>query len=179
MMRKLLVIILFLCGVASGVNAESVSLVKISDFDNIISYKIMTSAEIREESKAISAENRKYTAALRIAKETWKKDPEVAKKPFPQSRFKKKALSRVRSFTKKEQADEALTNAQASAEKSNAELNQPSSTKEDDKDKSGGKKKKASPAEAKKAAQRKKWAEENFALETKAIEMFKNAMSSL
>ncbi|MFC1498361.1 hypothetical protein ACFLS1_07835 [Verrucomicrobiota bacterium] len=196
-MKKLLVIILFLCGVASGVNAEMIFLIKISDFDNIISYELMTAPEIRERTASISAVNKNYTKALRLAKEAWKNDPTVMNKPFPQSRFKKKEISRVRSFVKREEADKALTEIQVYAERMNAELARPSTAGQGNpelqkllgkggsgggkKGKKGGgsKNKKNSQGDKARAAQRKKKAEEVFALETKAIEMFKSAIGSL
>ncbi|MFC1498364.1 hypothetical protein ACFLS1_07850 [Verrucomicrobiota bacterium] len=166
-MRRILVVILFLCMIAGRAHAESFYLVKITDFDYTVSYAVLTGPELKAKSSSITAENKKYIKALRLTIAAWKEDDKLSMHPFPQNRIKKKEMARVRTFLKRNQADAALIPAQKSAKTYNDTLTKPLKAGKTLGGKGGSKKKKTKSDPAK------------FKREEKAIQMLKSAMGGV
>jgi hypothetical protein len=152
----------------STTTKEKINVVKVTDFDGKINYKVMTQTDFKALMEEIKTESSLVPKALQIAEKKWKEDTDTKKKSFPKSAIKVKQAEIVQTFTDQNKAQEKLTKLEATeADKAKEEQK-----RQDEKDKVQQKK----PDEIAKEKARER---EKDALDGTARSLFETALTEL
>lgn len=93
---------------APGTGSATYYVVKCTDYDTTVSYKVCTQQELKALNSEIAAETRVWDKAFARASKEWTADPAVAETSFPRGAIKQRRVASVASFESIDKANAQL-----------------------------------------------------------------------